>query len=344
MTSFPFDPSFLPSDPALIFLSINPETVDWDKNQTPIFQSILKYLEFNCPDGRTLTKISSILSALHSHINQTDDPKPITFDHLTLTVEGVDTFVTVILSLLATGNVDVRLVVFLFLEHTIYEAIRSLRLSFVETGFFTRLSTAIQQQDIRCDADFGRCLVSIVSDCLQPANFHFYLKRSHEETYLLPTIHQTIFDEVVKPMSGFVESVCQHRYDFDDTLISTGCLSTLFRTLIHLSPLYTPTMDFVVSSSIILAFTSCVVFFEDDDFVASFYRDLDFWMHRWKRNGDDSVRRRGREVLNRLKEEGISDELELHYRMRDDPPWNKYKPIAFASRTIDELGGNMDYW
>ncbi|KAK2954908.1 hypothetical protein BLNAU_10047 [Blattamonas nauphoetae] len=324
---------------------VDTQSIDWSNDSTPLFESIITDLSLTYPHREDIAKIKMMLFSLQDHVIQTEETRQRSFSLLASTKEGMPAFSSGILTLLSTGTVTLRLAVFLFLEYCLSDATRSERLLFVETGFFRSLSSTFREHGISFDGDFGPSLVSIVSDCLQPANPRYFRRYSNEKTFLIPNIHETTFDEVIEPMEGFFEIVFRHRFEFGEDEQSAESLSELLRTLLGLSPFHARTMKLVLSLPIALTFTSCVSFYTNDYlFVGSLFRDFAFGRYLIEDSDDIPLHARSDEVFRQLKEEGLDDLLEYHIEAYDDPPWNKWEPLRVVRPILINIGGNVSPW
>ncbi|KAK2942931.1 hypothetical protein BLNAU_22142 [Blattamonas nauphoetae] len=70
---------------------------------------------------------------------------------------------------------------------------------------------------------------------------------------------------------------------------------------------------FVLSSSIALTYTECLDCYENGHLISNLLESVREGVRAWKREGP-AVRKRGQQILAKLCEEGLSDEIELRFK------------------------------
>ncbi|KAK2940898.1 hypothetical protein BLNAU_24199 [Blattamonas nauphoetae] len=116
---------------------------------------------------------------------------------------------------------------------------------------------------------------------------------------------------------------------------------SLLSTLISHAPFDEQFTDFVLSSSISLAGTSCLVFIELNDGKFDFLSTLADAVLIWHQTMSEE-RRRAKAILARLVEEGFFDESELFVQSDFAHP-GKYEDVRPAARLTFFLGGNQPF-
>ncbi|KAK2959025.1 hypothetical protein BLNAU_6041 [Blattamonas nauphoetae] len=112
--------------------------------------------------------------------------------------------------------------------------------------------------------------------------------------------------------------------------------------IVEYSPLLDETTQFVLSSSFALTFTASLVSFETAELTLDLLRSVEFGFRSWQKD-DPAVRRRGQQILTKLGDEGLSDELELHFQSYGFDSISHYH-IVLGARAMTQLGGNARCW
>ncbi|KAK2952717.1 hypothetical protein BLNAU_12366 [Blattamonas nauphoetae] len=122
------------------------------------------------------------------------------------------------------------------------------------------------------------------------------------------SVHKTVLKQVLVPSEAFICHLCANRLSIMDRDMSNDFMNLLAR-LLHISPYYQPTMDFVLNMPVVLTIPSCLAFFEDDDSIWSFLLSMAFNQQEWNEQGGPE-RQLWSEVLRMLRMEGICDMIE----------------------------------
>ncbi|KAK2961710.1 hypothetical protein BLNAU_3147 [Blattamonas nauphoetae] len=112
----------------------------------------------------------------------------------------------------------------------------------------------------------------------------------------------------------------------------------LLLTLLNISPLHQPTLDFICSSPIPMVFPSLLSKVEDNDTHQFIIKLMSSHLRRWKTHGTDTERR-GRIVLQTLEQEGFRDHLELTLHHNKSSMYGK-KVRRFSFEILNDFGIN----
>ncbi|KAK2943998.1 hypothetical protein BLNAU_21087 [Blattamonas nauphoetae] len=149
-----------------------------------------------------------------------------------------------------------------------------------------------------------------------------------------------IFDFAVQPLEQFWEFIFMNRLSITNTHPSVASFS-LLSTLISHAPFDEQLTDFVLSSSISLAGTSCLAFIELNDGKYDFLSTLADAVLIWHQTMSQE-RRRAKAILARLEEEGLFEACELFIQSDFVHP-GKYEDVRPAARLTFFLGGNQPF-
>ncbi|KAK2959009.1 hypothetical protein BLNAU_6025 [Blattamonas nauphoetae] len=143
------------------------------------------------------------------------------------------------------------------------------------------------------------------------------------------------------PIQPFLEFICRNWHQIDDSKESST-FSHLSATILEFSPLLEETTQFVLSSSFALTFTASLVSLETAELTLDLLRSVEFGFRSWQKD-DPAVRKRGQQIVTKLRDEGLSDELELHFQSCGDYSISYYH-IFLGARAMTQLGGNARCW
>ncbi|KAK2952680.1 hypothetical protein BLNAU_12329 [Blattamonas nauphoetae] len=95
-------------------------------------------------------------------------------------------------------------------------------------------------------------------------------------------VHKTVLKQVLVPSEKFICQLCANRFSIVDGDESNDFMNLLAR-LLHISPYYQPTMDFVLNMPIIFTIPNCLTFFEDDNTIDHFLNAMNKSQQEWNR-------------------------------------------------------------
>ncbi|KAK2954213.1 hypothetical protein BLNAU_10868 [Blattamonas nauphoetae] len=116
-----------------------------------------------------------------------------------------------------------------------------------------------------------------------------------------------IFQKVVLPSTPFLNYLCRNRRSLNETL--SNSLMVLLGTLLQIGPFHRPTLEYVFSSQIVLAYSSCLSSVECWNPLCTTLSDLIFSLREWKEQGAE-VDLSGKQIVQALFSEGFEDRLE----------------------------------
>ncbi|KAK2953916.1 hypothetical protein BLNAU_11176 [Blattamonas nauphoetae] len=125
-------------------------------------------------------------------------------------------------------------------------------------------------------------------------------------------VHKTIFQEVLAPSEIYIYHLCENRYSIVDG-DQSKCFMELLAKLVRICPYFQPTMGFVLHMPIFLTIPSCLTFFDDDESIWDFLREITGTRHEWNETMVE-VLQLGKTVDQKLRMEGIEDVIEGRLR------------------------------
>ncbi|KAK2963721.1 hypothetical protein BLNAU_1287 [Blattamonas nauphoetae] len=253
------------------------------------------------------------------------------------TCEG---FIEQMIPLLSCSNEQILHSSLDLLHGTLTRCLPSVLFGIIETGLFSRLPQTFFERKLHLLDEWKHTLVHTLHHCLQnslPSNAMAIAMNRNIET---ETIQQTFFDKLIQPISPFLTFVTRHRVSMTNTDTSIY-LAWLFVRLLHTASFHDPTTQFVLASPLSLFLTSSFDLFETDFFVGSFLTHLKERVAVWEYCGS-GIQRRGRAIVGKLKEEGLSDELDVRFGAFVKG-FGSTKNFV-AANVVSILGGNLPFF
>ncbi|KAK2944397.1 hypothetical protein BLNAU_20699 [Blattamonas nauphoetae] len=294
-----------------LFLKFNPNKILPIKQTSRFFLSLVACLKNRSElDDAATQKACALLEWIESHYFVSLPANQILFE-LAPTPDGSCTgFVESLVLLLTSSNEAIILSTLSFLTHFARYLSGCEYISFMMSGFFEFLPNAFYFHEIHLTPHPNYFLMNIVGLFLvnMPKGRRIVLYGPHQLTGA--AFNQIMTDHFLRPIQPFLTFIFQQRHRFEDTDASTdfawllGVLATHF-------PFVAPMTQLGLSSSFALTYTDSLIFFETDRITLMFINWILPAMKKWPKS-DPAVWNRGRQILAQLKEEGISDEIELH--------------------------------
>ncbi|KAK2950141.1 hypothetical protein BLNAU_14943 [Blattamonas nauphoetae] len=127
-----------------------------------------------------------------------------------------------------------------------------------------------------------------------------------------PTVHETVFQQVLIPSEKCICHLCVHRFSIIDSYQSR-CFLILIARLLEISPSYQPTMDYVLCLPVFLTIPICLTFFEKDYSIWILLKNMVDAQREWNKKGG-VVQQKCKKIDRMLRKEGIEDVMEKKLR------------------------------
>ncbi|KAK2957827.1 hypothetical protein BLNAU_7261 [Blattamonas nauphoetae] len=144
-------------------------------------------------------------------------------------------------------------------------------------------------------------------------------KRNHREM---------IFQKIVLPSSQFVTFLISNRHIFNEDLLRSFMF--LLDRLLRTCPFHRPTLEFVFTSPIVMALSSCISIVENDDDIWNTLITIKHLLKEWKEESAEVVQS-GKRMMKALFSEGFGDTLEQMMKQDKDTIHDLFEDsFAFA--------------
>ncbi|KAK2957764.1 hypothetical protein BLNAU_7198 [Blattamonas nauphoetae] len=151
---------------------------------------------------------------------------------------------------------------------------------------------------------------------------------------------ETIFRKVVLPSSQFLEFLISNRHILNRRLLDS--FTRILEAHLSISPFHRRTLEYVLASPIVMAFSSCLSFFEDDQALHLTLSNINqSSLYEWKKHGPEVVQS-GKRMMQALFSESFEDTLEP-MMMNDKSGDIGFKIVEECHLLSQELGSNVDF-
>ncbi|KAK2961650.1 hypothetical protein BLNAU_3448 [Blattamonas nauphoetae] len=226
-------------------------------------------------------------------------------------------FIDSIVTLLSSPHSRVVAAAISFLYESMRNSSLAVRHLLVESDLITKLLATAQTHILPTSLNgtiFSK-LVNVIKLSLELAR-PFYVGQLGFTAAVEKFNHrEVIFQKVVLPSSQFVTFLISNRYNLNgDTF---NLFTWLLDRFITIAPYHRPTLDFVITSSIVMALSSCLSFVEDDGDLWTNLTNISESLEFWKEEGAEVVKCKKR-MIEALFSEGFEDTLEQKLRSNKD--------------------------
>ncbi|KAK2958390.1 hypothetical protein BLNAU_6660 [Blattamonas nauphoetae] len=294
-----------------LFLSLNPDKIHTIKQASRFFLSLVACVKNGSElDDAATQKACALLEWIESRIRFLTSVNPILIDLAPRPDVSCTGFVESLVLLLTCSNEAIVLSTLSFLTKFVPELTSYDSKRFLHSGFFALLPNDFYTNEMHLTPQHDYFLMKIVASILlhMPVGRPVVFYESNQLTG--DAFNQILTDKLFRPIQPFLSLVFKHRPRFKDTDASTA-FSTLLGMLATYSPIVEQMAQFVLSSSFALTYTDSLIFFETNKITITLLKWVLPTIKKLPKS-DPAVRKRNRQILAQLEEEGISDEIELH--------------------------------
>ncbi|KAK2954348.1 hypothetical protein BLNAU_10680 [Blattamonas nauphoetae] len=209
----------------------------------------------------------------------------------------------------------------------------------LESGLFKFLPEYFYEEQMLCYQGPNKYMMKILTSFIKESYQDSILKICKTRNISVESFQQTFIDEFLEPIKPFLEFVCSYRREYDvkkEALIFSNLITTILESSPHVEPM---TQFVLSSSSLALAYTDSLALFDASNRTYDLLQSMLDGVCSW-RGEYPAVQKRGRRVVAKLREEGLSDEIELFlhsFRFSQ----HKYSLAFIAGCLIDLFGGNI---
>ncbi|KAK2941923.1 hypothetical protein BLNAU_23159 [Blattamonas nauphoetae] len=310
------------------FLEFDPISELSFEDQSKIYCSLVALVKAEQPfDNILLDKAAQFLKSLEPDWNQEIYADRLVTELVPSSNGSPPGFIDSILTLLSSPHSTVVAAAMSFLIRTTIESSQTIRCRLVESDIVTKVIATLQPHTMPISGNraiFSK-FVKIIFFCLQLANPFPLSKLGIIEAVDRFNHREMIFQNVLLPSSQFVVFLITNRFIFDGDLFRS--FMSLLVTHIRICPYHRPTLDYVLASPIVMAFSSCLSFVEDDGYLWVTLVDLVESLIEWEEDGPE-VAQSGKRMMEALFSEGFEHTLEQRVKHDKDAIHDLFEQAA----------------
>ncbi|KAK2947817.1 hypothetical protein BLNAU_17237 [Blattamonas nauphoetae] len=296
-----------------LFLRTDPNDINTLDQLTTLLLSLICHLDGeNAFTEIVSTRACVLLKRIVPLCREMDADPDIHFKHIHSPQSSFNRLTESIVSLLRCSNEDLVQITISCLCDILRRVSPSTLFDFIAAGLFSLLPHAFYQQDMH--------LVPHADSNLMVILYWFVFCSHHDNSRMIcekdeistEAFQQIYMDKFIHPVEPFIEFICQNSRRIANSDDESD-FPRLLGTLVGHSPFLAQMTLSILSLSVPFAFTASLAVFESDDKTSALLHPLLDGLLEWQAEGP-AVHLRSKQILAKLREGGLSDELELYFR------------------------------
>ncbi|KAK2942719.1 hypothetical protein BLNAU_22360 [Blattamonas nauphoetae] len=316
------------------FLHFNANSDLSIEDKSKMYSSLVALVKVEYPfDDALQNRAVQFLKTLEPEWNEHDfAPKPAT-DLVPSSASPLSGFIEGILTLLSSPHSTIVAATFKFLRFTISAVSSAIRDGLMESDLVAKVFATVQPHTLPLTGN-----QSIIIDCIYLAFPSSLMDVGNISVIDKFKNRKMILEKVVLPSYRFVTFLITNRFILSDDLLRSFVY--LLNTFLRIGPFHRPTLEFILTSPIVMAFSSCLSFVE---------RDIDIWiplMHicysigEWKIEGPE-VAKSGKRMIRALISEGFDDSLD-QMTMHEKSEHFSFRLVEDCLPFLKLMGSNVE--
>ncbi|KAK2944216.1 hypothetical protein BLNAU_20885 [Blattamonas nauphoetae] len=311
------------------------------EDKSTIYCSLLNLVKADYPfDDALQDKAIRFLKILGPQRGRQDQANQLVTDLVPSSAGSHAGFVESILTLLSSPHSNVVAAALSFLYRITASSSTEIRCRLVESDLISKVLATFRPHTMsiaRNEAIIDDLNI-IVRDCLFLADPYYLRELSITAAFSQFTHREMIFQKVVLPLSQYVAFLISNRLFLNEDLLDS--FMSLLTVLFQIGPFHRPTLDFVVASPIVMAFSSCLSFVEDESTLWFILRDIAQSLGECTEYGPEVVQSAKR-MMQALFSEGFEDTLE-QMLMNDKDEYSGFCLVRDCHDFTQLLGSNVE--
>ncbi|KAK2960092.1 hypothetical protein BLNAU_4975 [Blattamonas nauphoetae] len=236
-------------------------------------------------------------------------------------------FIESITTLLSSPHSTVVATTLSFLKETTGASSSKMQCQLVESDLITKVFAAVQPHTLPIAANKTviNTLIQIIFFRLTLASPHFLGALGLADAVETYNHREMIFQKVVLPSSQFVTFLISNRHSLKENLLFSFMYQ--LSTFLRIGPFHRPTLEYVLASPIVMAFSSCLSIVEDNGCHCDTLTLIGYSLREWKNHGHEVIQCNKRK-MQALISEGFENTLE-HMLMHE-------KSVYYGLRVVEE--------
>ncbi|KAK2957832.1 hypothetical protein BLNAU_7266 [Blattamonas nauphoetae] len=291
------------------FLSFDPNAQLLFEDKSAVYCSLVALVKAEYPfDDGLQYKAARFLKNLEPGFSDHDYATKLVTDLVPSLTGSPASFIESISILLSSPHLAVVTAVLSFIDKTLKSS-HALRNHLVMSDLVTTILRTVQPHTLQITRDKAILdnLIWTITQCLYLADPFSLSKLDITDAVEKYTHREMIFQKVVLPSSQFVTFLISNRFLLHGWLFIT--FMVLLRTHIRFCPFHRPTLEYVLASPIVMGFSGCHSFIEDNGCHCDTLTRIEYSLKEWNNEGPE-VAQSGKRMMQALFSEGFEDTLE----------------------------------
>ncbi|KAK2942942.1 hypothetical protein BLNAU_22153 [Blattamonas nauphoetae] len=325
-----------------LFQRIEPDTITTVDEVSPPFMSLVDFVrEGNTLDDSATEQACTLLKILVRLTASFSATKRL-LSQLVPSSDGswsgfAESFV---LLLTCSNETLVKAVLSLLLRFLLFMVAGKDHFFFLETGFFQLLPQSFYEQEMHISTQHGLDLMHIVTKFLYDLALEYSRRNCENWRLSMDSFQLTFLDKFIRPIEPFLVFVCNNRRRITDS-VSSDAFPRLLGTIVDYSPFLEELTQLVLLSSFALTFSDSLLFFETNDLTFELLSRVLYGHEEWQ-DDTPAVRKRRHQIITKLSDEGLLDEIELHIRCHTRT-YVGHQYVFIGAKLMHNLGGNVPF-
>ncbi|KAK2950916.1 hypothetical protein BLNAU_14106 [Blattamonas nauphoetae] len=291
-------------------MNFNPSSEMSFEDKSRFYYSLVALVKGKYPfDNALQDKAALILSCLEPKWYERDYAAQLVTNLVPSSAGSPSGFLESILTLSSSPHSSMVSAALSFLYETARHSSTEILLHFVESDLISNLLTIVQPNTLPISENetIFDYLVRLVNSSL-----HLALPSSLEEITITTAVdtfnhREMIFQKVVIPSSPFLTFLISNRHIFKKDLFES--FMDVLDKFIQIGPFHRPTLEFVLASPIVMAFSRCFSVVESCLQRWTPLSNIQLSLTEWKKHGPEVVRS-GRRMIRALISDDFEDTIE----------------------------------
>ncbi|KAK2950201.1 hypothetical protein BLNAU_14887 [Blattamonas nauphoetae] len=312
------------------------------EEKSRIYCSLVSLVKAGYPFDKTLQDRAALfLKSLESGLNDKQLADKLVTKLVQSSAGSTTGFVESISTLLSSPHSAIVAASFSFLCRTLMNTSTAVELRLLGSDLVSKVFTALQPHTLSITGNEKVIikLIEIISHCVYLASPYILSKIRFSTAVKEFNRRERIFQKVVLPSSQFVTFLISNRYSINGDLFDS--YMELLRTLIQFGPFHRPTLEFVLASPMVMGFTSCHSFVEDDMRVRNSCFYINSSLDDWGSEGPEVVQS-GKRMVQALISEGFEDTLEQVMMNNKGGDYGRHL-VKECHSISHKLGSNVEF-
>ncbi|KAK2957743.1 hypothetical protein BLNAU_7177 [Blattamonas nauphoetae] len=293
------------------------------EDKSTLYRSLISLIRTNCEfDDALQDRAAQFLQSLEPKWNEKEKAAKLVTDLVPSSAGSPSDFVASILTLLSSPHSKVTKAALSFLSATINASPDEIRCRLVESDLITNLLATVQPHTLPISGNEALMnnLIGIIGNCVKLVSSSYLSGLGVTAAVEKSERREVIFHKVVIPSSQFVTFLIANRYLLNEELFHS--LMFLFNKFIQICLYYRPTLEFVLASPIVMAFSSCLSIVEYENRLWVFLGNINLSLRECTEYGPEVVQCKKR-MIEALFSEGYEDSLEQMMKNDKDGPYGR---------------------